>query len=376
MARIRTTHTGSLPRPEELVELLAQRLYDEGEEGRFAPLVRETVDEVVARQREIGLDIVSDGEMSRPGFSNYILRRFSGFGTESVGAIPPDLKDFRGILRKTRKPGKQGLSTHLLPECVGPIESKDTTDLETDIANLLTSLDGASPEQAFMTAVTPGQITWNFPNRHYGSHEEYLFAAAEAMRAEYQAITDAGLMLQLDAPELAMGATLPTGTGKLGSAPKLKRHLEMSIEALNHAVAEIPAERMRMHLCWGNYIGPHHLDIPLAEILPVILGAKPAGIVFEAANPRHAHEWEVFEEVSLAEDTILVPGMIDVKTQHIEHPRLIAQRLDKYASIVGPERVIAGTDCGFSTFAGQCHIDHEVVWAKLAALVEGARLAV
>jgi 5-methyltetrahydropteroyltriglutamate--homocysteine methyltransferase len=370
--RILTTHAGSLPRPLDLVDMVVRQMRGEAvDSNMLEPRVKAAVKEMVERQTDIGIDIVNDGEASKSGFSNYIINRYTGFGGDAVSGVPSDIAEFPDVRKRVAAPDDPR-SRYLL-QCTGPIKLRSSDDLERDFDNLSAALGGRSKEDAFVAAVTPGQITFNFPNSYYPSHEAYLQATAEAMRTEYEAIVNAGFTLQLDAPDMALSAHLQFGEQR--DWPDFQTHLRMSIDAVNMAVANIPADRMRLHICWGNYIGPHHHDIPLRDILQPVLKAKPAGLSIEAANPRHEHEWEVFQDIKLPPGKFLIPGVIDTKTHHIEHPRLIAQRLTRFAKIVGRENVIAGTDCGFSTFAGASLIDPGVVWAKLASLVEGARLA-
>lgn len=368
--RILTTHAGSLPRPDDLVQLMWDKL--DGKPVDSAALdarIRSAVVEVVQKQRAAGIDLVSDGEMSKPGFSNYVCERFAGFGGQSEFQAD-DVADFPELaLKLFANPGGAHI---ILPNLEGPLERRDPEAVRKEIANFTAALGDGKPADAFLCAATPGQIAFNFPNKYYPSHEAYLEAAATAMREEYQAITDAGFLLQLDSPDLAMAAHTRT----VGSdVPNFQAHLELAIEALNHAVAGIPPEQMRLHVCWGNYGGPHHKDVPLKDVLPPVLKARCQAISFEAANPRHEHEWEVFEEVKLPADKVLIPGVIDTKTNHIEHPRLVAQRLVRFAQLVGRENVIAGTDCGFGTFVGWSAVDARVAWAKLQVLAEGAKMA-
>lgn len=370
--RILTTHVGSLPRPLDLVDMIVKELHgDAVDSNLLEPRIKAAVKEMVARQSDIGIDVVSDGEASKSGFSNYIINRYTGFGGEAVSGTPTDLAEFPDV-RKRTSTGVDTRSRFLL-QCIGPIKLRSSEALDRDLDNLTAALDSRNKEDAFVAAVTPGQITFNFPNTYYPSHEAYLQAAADAMRTEYEAIVNAGFTLQLDAPDMALSAHLRWGEER--DWPDFRTHLRMSVDAVNSAVANIPADKMRLHICWGNYVGPHHHDIPLRDILQEVLKARPAGLSIEAANPRHEHEWEVFQDIKLPPDKFLIPGVIDTKTHHIEHPRLIAQRLTRFAAVVGRENVIAGTDCGFSTFAGMSLIDPGVVWAKLASLVEGARLA-
>ena len=371
--RILTSHVGSLPRPADVVDMIVRKLHDEEvDAGRLKSRVRAAVSEVVRHQADIGIDVVSDGEMSKPGFSNYIIERYTGFGGSPVSGTPTDMLEFPNV-RKRWSASHADTRAHRLLECVGPIGLRDEGALAEDVDNLKAALAGVDVAEAFIPAVTPGQISFNFPNRYYPSHEAYLEAAADAMRTEYRTIADAGYVLQLDAPDMALSAHVTWG--KADDRPPFQRRLELAVEAINHAIDGIPPAQVRLHICWGNYVGPHHHDVPLKDIVATILKAKVGGLSFEAANPRHEHEWEVFREVRLPPDMILLPGVIDTKTHHIEHPRLIAQRLGRYAGLVGRENVIASTDCGFSTWVGQCLIDEDVAWAKLAAMVEGAREA-
>jgi 5-methyltetrahydropteroyltriglutamate--homocysteine methyltransferase len=321
----------------------------------------------VSHQRRIGIDVVSDGEMGKTGFANYLVGRFNGFAPGTAKPLWKDLLAFPGVAarRAALSPSLVAVPVH---DCVGPIELRDPEAIQRDID----MLRGANPGAAFMCAPSPGQVTFNFPNKHYPSHEAYLEAAGEALRHEYQAILDAGFMLQLDAPELAMAAHCAIEGSDIDDFPA---HLAQSVEALNHAVRGLPSERMRLHVCWGNYPGTHHLDVELREIVDQVLGARPASIYIEAANPRHEHEWEVWQGRRLPEDKSLIVGVIDVLTNHIEHPRLVAQRILRFTNLIGRDRVIAGTDCGFATMAGATNIDPDAAWAKLEALVEGAAIA-
>jgi 5-methyltetrahydropteroyltriglutamate--homocysteine methyltransferase len=367
--RIQTTHAGSLPRPEGLVRMMWDRIDEKPVDlAELERAVREAVGEVVARQRALGIDIVSDGEMSKIGFSNYIFDRLTGFGGR-VGIEGDDLLEFPGVAERLF--GNDAGAHILMLSCEGPVTVRDRDAVHVDIANLRDALGGPADGGAFIAAPTPGQIAFNNPNRYYGTHREYLEAAGEAMRYEYRAIVDGGLDLQLDSPDLAMSHHFRSlGTG----IEDWRSHVDDAIEVLNGALDGIPPERVRLHVCWGNYGGPHNHDVPLREIVEPVLRARVGAIYLEAGNPRHAHEWEVFEEVDLPDETSLVVGVIDVTTHRIEHPRLVAQRLVRYAELVGRERVTAGTDCGFGTFVGY-GIDPGVAWAKLAALVEGAGLA-
>ena len=371
--RILTTHVGSLPRGSDVVELLYKK--DGGEpydRAAFDAAVAAGVAEVVMKQVAAGVDIVSDGETSKVGYSTYIKDRLSGFAGHHprpphLDLAPyPDLREALG-----RMLGKQSFKR---AACVGPIELVDGTAVQTDLKNLKAALaaHGAEVTEAFVNAASPGVISAFQSNRYYQSHEAYVDAIAAAMKPEYDAIVAAGFILQLDCPDLAMARH--TAFQELGEAEFLAR-AEYQIEALNHAVRDIPAERMRMHVCWGNYEGPHDHDIPLEKILSVVLKAKPSGILFEGANPRHRHEWAVWRDAKLPEDTVLIPGCVSSTSNYVEHPRLIAEQLCQYADIVGRERVIAGTDCGFGSFAGYSRVDPAIAYEKLRALAGGAALA-
>jgi 5-methyltetrahydropteroyltriglutamate--homocysteine methyltransferase len=368
--RILTTHVGSLPRPPSLVQMMWDLI--DGKDVDPVELDREIVEAirgVVRRQLELGIDEVSDGEMSKIGFNNYINERLAGFGGSAVFAAS-DLGDFPELAARLFA---NDAGAHIpCYRCVGPIELKDGDAVHRDIARFKDALGDHDPANAFMSTVTPGQITFNHPNEYYGSHDEYLEAAARAMSYEYKAITEAGFILQLDSPDLAMANHFSSQGSDL---PEFHTHVRTAIAALNRALEGIDPARVRLHICWGNYPGPHHHDVELRDIIGELLNVNVKTLSFEAANPRHEHEWEVFRDVELPDDLVLMPGLIDVQTNRIEHPRLIAQRIERYADIVGPDRVLAATDCGLSTFAGWHNVDPEVGWAKLQSLVDGARLA-
>jgi 5-methyltetrahydropteroyltriglutamate--homocysteine methyltransferase len=367
--RILTTHTGSLPRPDDLVPLLyAQAAGEPMDAADFAARVRTAVADVVRQQVDAGLDVINDGEAGKVGYSTYVATRLTGFAGEGNGLNrgPSDLWDFPTFAERRARPGMPR------PACVGPVTYGDQTALRADLDNLKAALDGVSPAEVFVSAASPGVISLFLENRHYPSHEDYLMAVADAMKTEYDAIHEAGFLLQLDCPDLAMGRHIQFPEASL---EEFKRHAETHVAALNHALADVPADRVRMHLCWGNYEGPHHHDVPLREIIGIALTAKPSAISFEGANPRHEHEWRVFEDVELPEEKVLIPGVLDSTTNYIEHPELVAQRIVRYATLVGRERVIAGTDCGFATFAASNTVDPAIAWAKLRALAEGAQIA-
>jgi 5-methyltetrahydropteroyltriglutamate--homocysteine methyltransferase len=369
--RILTTHVGSLPRPPELRELLVRK--DQGQpydKEALDRLTREAVIGIVRRQVAVGIDVVNDGEMSKPGYSTYVADRLSGFGGHVPAKPRLDTRDHPNFLAAYER--MTGPSTARRAACIGPIAVRDREPLAQDIANLRAALAEVTVAEGFMTAASPGLVPVFQVNQHYPTHEAYVEAVAAAMQEEYEAIVAAGFVLQLDAPDLAMARH--TSFQDLSEADFLKR-AAFHVEVLNHALRNVPAERSRIHICWGNYEGPHDHDIPFAKVAPILVRAKPAGLVVEAANPRHAHEWAVWQEVKLPDDKILVPGVIDTSTNYVEHPELVAERICRFADIVGRERVIAGTDCGFGTFAGYGKLDPDISFKKLAALAEGAAIA-
>lgn len=365
--RILTTHTGSLPRPDDLVTMLYAK--DKGElqdQATFARRVREATVEVVRKQIECGVDVLNDGEAGKIGYSTYVKDRLTGFEGEAGPVRAADVLDFPEYARRVYRVTAQR------PACTGPITYRDKAALQKEIENFKAALQGVTPEEAFLTAASPGVISLFLKNDYYPNHQAYLEALADAMREEYHAIAEAGLLLQIDCPDLAMGRHIQFADS---SVAEFRKMAELHVEALNHALAGILPERMRLHLCWGNYEGPHHRDVPLRDIIDIVLRARPSGLSFEAANPRHAHEWKVFHEFTLPADKVLIPGVLDSTTNYIEHPELVAERICRFAEVVGRENVIAGTDCGFATFAGLSDVDPKITWAKLHAMAEGARLA-
>jgi 5-methyltetrahydropteroyltriglutamate--homocysteine methyltransferase len=363
---ILTTHTGSLPRPSGLMEALQRRDRGEIDGSALEDQVRDAVDDVVHRQADAGVSVVNDGEASKIGYSTYVKERLEGFGGQGgLAGMPSDLTEFPEYMERVLG----GLDFEM-PACIGPVSYRDLDAVRADIANLKTAVARADVEDAFMTAASPGVISVFLPNQHYASHEEYIAALADAMKAEYDEIHRAGLVLQLDCPDLAMTRHMTDE-----SLEDFRDRAQLHVEALNHATRDIPGEDMRIHLCWGNYEGPHHHDMPLRDVIDIVFGARPAAISFEAANPRHEHEWTMFEDVELPEGKVLIPGVIDSTTNYIEHPELVSQRLVRYGQLVGRENVIAGSDCGFATFASLLAIDPAITWAKLQAMSEGARLA-
>jgi len=366
--RILTTHTGSLPRPDDLTATL--EALDAGtppDPAAFGGRVGRAVAEIVAKQVAAGVDVVNDGEQGKVGYSTYVRHRLTGFDGESLAPPRADWADFPEALARHPR------STVSRPSCTGPIEWRDREAVQKDAADLKAALAGASPAEAFMTAASPGVIAHFLRNEHYPTRDAYLARLTDVMKEEYDAIVAAGFVLQVDCPDLAMSRHL--AFAEL-STPEFLKIAEGNVAALNHAVRDVPPDRLRIHLCWGNYEGPHHRDVPLREILPIVLKTRASAISLEGANPRHGHEWAVFKDIKLPDDKILIPGVLDSTTNFIEHPELVAQRIARYAEVVGRERVIAGTDCGFGTFArSNPQVEPEIVWAKLAALTEGARLA-
>jgi 5-methyltetrahydropteroyltriglutamate--homocysteine methyltransferase len=368
--KILTTHTGSLPRPDDLIPLLQAK--DAGEpldREVFERRVRGAVREVVQRQAETGIDVLNDGEMGKIGYATYIKDRLTGFeGEEMARPTRGEARDFPewgarfGAAADVRRPA-----------CDGPIAWKDFSEVQRDIDNLAAAVEGVPREEAFMSAASPGVIAHFLGDRYYGSEEKFVEALAAVMKDEYEAIVGAGFVLQVDCPDLAMSRHSRFADRSLDEFLAIA---QLHIEALNHALAGISPDRVRLHLCWGNYEGPHHLDAPLARILPVALKARCRAVSFEGANPRHEHEWQVFEEVKLPDGHAIIPGVLDTTTNFVEHPELVAQRIVRYAGVVGRENVIAGTDCGFATFArAHSMVDGRVAWAKLASMTEGARIA-
>ena len=369
--RILTTHTGSLPRPEALIRSMYAK--EEGvpvDATRLAAQIKQAVDDTVKRQAAAGGDVLNDGEMSKPSYATYIKDRLTGFEGTSEPLVYQDLVDFPEMARRVF--GDPGRSRRKTPGCNGPIAVKDAQAAEVDADNLRSAMAASGATRGFMSAASPGVVSLFFKNHHYPSHEAYLHAIGEAMRVEYEAVARAGFVLQIDCPDLAMGRHIQYREASLDD---FRKAAALHIEVLNHSLRNIPPEQLRMHLCWGNYEGPHHCDVPLADIIDVVFTARPSMIAFEAANPRHNHEWTVFERVKLPDGKILIPGVIESKSNFIEHPEVIAQRLRRYVDLVGRDRVMAGSDCGYGTWVGQAAVDPAIVWAKLAALTEGARIA-
>jgi 5-methyltetrahydropteroyltriglutamate--homocysteine methyltransferase len=369
--RFLTTHVGSLPRPQDLMEMMWAR--EDGiplDKAAFDQRIATAVDEVVALQVQSGVDIVNDGEWPKPSYATYVKDRLNGFGGTGNSFVFQDIEAFPNTkARVFADPGRKHRKT---PACNGPISPQDVEAPRKDVGRLKHALRSHPATQGFLTAASPGVTAFFFRNDYYPSAEEYVFAIAEAMRHEYEAIASSGLMLQIDCPDLAMGRHTQFKDLDLTG---FRDQMELNIEALNRALVNIPADQVRMHLCWGNYPGPHHFDVPFKDIVDLIWKAKPHAIQFEAANPRHAHEWALFEQVKLPEGKVLIPGVIECQSNYIEHPDVVAQRIERYAHLVGRDNVMAGVDCGFSIHVGSGGVDPDVVWAKLASLREGAATA-
>jgi len=371
-SRILTTHTGSLPRSPELQELLRSRLDPKaGEAEEFRTGVDEGVADVVAKQVEIGIDVINDGEQGRVQYATYVKDRLTGFDGEQLLRARPriDMVDFPEFAAQS---GVSSSATIPWPACTGPIAWKDKDAVQRDIQRLQAATSGVKSEEVFMTAASPGVIANFLVNEHYPSEEEYLYALADVMKDDYKAIIDSGLLLQIDCPDLAM--TRVTQFSDLSQEQFIKI-VEIHVEVLQYALAGLAPDRMRLHLCWGNTEGPHHYDVPLKEIINIVLKAPPLGISFEGANPRHAHEWKVWEDVKLPDGKVIIPGVLDTTTNFIEHPELIAERIVRYAGVVGKENMMVGSDCGFGTSAWGRRVESRIAWAKMESMVEGARLA-
>jgi 5-methyltetrahydropteroyltriglutamate--homocysteine methyltransferase len=369
--RFLTTHTGSLPRPDDLIRMMYAK--EEGvpvEPKALAARVRGAVAEVVKKQADAGIDLINDGEMSKPSYATYVKDRLNGFGGTGNTFVYQDIHEFPRL--EQRVFGDPGRSRRKTLACNAAISVRDPRAAETDADNLKAALAGVKAAGGFMSAASPGVVSLFFRNDYYKDFESYIYAIADAMRHEYETVANAGFVLQIDCPDLGMGRHIQYADLSLA---EFRKRAQLHVEALNHAVANIPAEQLRLHMCWGNYEGPHHRDVPFADVIDIVFTAKPNAISFEAANPRHAHEWTLFEKVKLPDGKVLIPGVIESKSNFIEHPELIAQRIAHYAKLVGRENVIAGSDCGFGTWVGQAAVDPDVVFAKLAAMAEGARIA-
>ncbi len=371
--RILTTHTGSLPRPDDLITAMWAK--EDGvvpiDDDALSAQVRDAVHECVRRQVAAGVDIVNDGEMSKPSYATYVKDRLAGFNGESVqDYFFEDLADYpRSAEIVAGNPGRRKRSA---PACTGPISVEDPDAARIDMENLVAAGATSEPVGLFSSAASPGVVSLFFGNQHYADDAAYVMAIAEAMRHEYEAIAATGAAVQVDCPDLAMGRH--TAYASLDQAA-FRSRIELNIAAINHAVRNIPAEQLRMHLCWGNYPGPHHHDVAITEIIDLVWEAKPRTVLFEAANPRHAHEWELFESIDVPDNKILCPGVIEPQSNYIEHPEVVAQRIERYGRVLGPDRIMAGVDCGFSVHVGMQGIDPDVAWAKLTSLAEGAAIA-
>ena len=367
--RILTTHTGSLPRPAGVP--LPGTLAALGGEEATDEQIRDAVADTVRRQVAAGVDVVNDGEMSKPSYATYITSRLTGFESMPAPTVSlPEAEEFPEYFERLYRDIASAVSN---PSCTGPVEYRDTTQVERDIANLRAAADGSGATDVFMTAASPGVIALFMPNQYYPSDDDYIAALADAMKTEYDAIHAAGIVLQIDCPDLAAGWPVAEAQGL--TIDEFRPIVARNIEALNHATRDIAPEGMRMHMCWGNYEGPHHHDVDLRRLVDIVIAARPLGFLFEGANPRHDHEWVVFDEIDIPDGKVLIPGVLDSTNNYIEHPELVAQRIERLANIVGRENVMAGSDCGFATFAQVLPVDPKITWAKLAAMAEGARLA-
>ena len=370
--RILTTHVGSLPRSQAVTDVVFAHENSgtpDFSAAESATLATEVV-EVVRRQVAAGVDVVSDGELSKISYATYIKDRITGFEGDTPREPGLDLIEFPRLLKKLADSG--ATAKYKRPRCVGPIAVKSLEPVRADIERLKNAVAAGSPVEAFMNAASPGVIALFQPNEYYPTQDDYLVAVAEAMSAEYEQIVKSGILLQIDAPDLGMGRHTMY---KRRSVEEYLQLAQRHVEILNHALRNVPADRVRMHVCWGNYEGPHHHDVPMELLLPIVLKAKPQALLFEGANPRHAHEWTVFRDAKIPDDKILIPGVLSSTTNYVEHPLLVAERLGRFADIVGRERVLAGSDCGFSTFAGFGPVDPDITYMKLEAMAQGARIA-
>jgi 5-methyltetrahydropteroyltriglutamate--homocysteine methyltransferase len=368
--RILTTHTGSLPRTKKVIELLLAEQHNRGErKAELAAAVGEAIAHVVQKQIECGIDVINDGEQGRTDYTVHVLDRLAGFAGEStppLGTGDPEFPELAQLLAQFASPFQYR------PACTGAVTWKDWGAAQADIDLAKGAMNGANAVELFMTSPSPGQIARFLKNRHYQSEEAYVYALADVMKREYQAIVDAGFILQLDCPDLAM---LRHTVHLDKSLADFRKIIAVNVAALNHAVADIPADRMRMHVCWGSTAAPHHTDVPLIDIVDIVLTAKPMAVSFPAANARHEHEWKIWREMKLPAGKVIVPGVIDSTVNTVEHPEVVADRIVNFAGVVGRENVIAGVDCGFGTFAGRVQVDSKIVWLKLQSLAEGARRA-
>lgn len=372
MSKILTTHVGSLPRTQEVVDFIFDREHGKDyDSAAFDACMTSAVDETVKKQVAAGVDIVSDGETSKISYATYVKDRYTGFDGDSPRNAPADLKQFPSFLKRLADDG--GTPQYARPMCVGEVKSKGQGELQKDIANLKAAMAHHGVERGFLNAASPGVISLFLQNDHYATREAYLAALADAMKEEYETIVAAGLDLQLDCPDLALSRHMLFNDL---SDEEFIKIAGSHVEALNHALQDVPADRVRVHICWGNYEGPHVCDIPMSKMFDTLMSTKSRYVLFETSNPRHGHEWSVFRDrkSDIPDDKVLVPGVVDTTTNFVEHPDLVAQRVARFVDIVGAERVIAGSDCGFGTFAGFGAVDPDIAYAKLSALSEGAAL--
>jgi 5-methyltetrahydropteroyltriglutamate--homocysteine methyltransferase len=373
MSAIATTHVGSLPRTQAVVDFIfAREKQQPYEQAEFDAAMTAAVDESVRRQKEAGVDVVSDGETSKISYATYVKDRYNGFSGDSPRNAPADLKLFPTFLERLANSG--GTADYARPQCTSEISSKGHDDLNKDIANLKSAMEKHGLSRGFMNAASPGVISLFLPNQHYASREQYLAALADVMKEEYETIVAAGLDLQLDCPDLALSRHMLFPDV---SDDEFVKIANLHVEALNHALRDVPKEKVRVHICWGNYEGPHVCDIDMAKMFDTLMSTHSRYVLFETSNPRHAHEWQVFKARAkdIPDDKILVPGVVDTTTNFVEHPEVVAERVSRFINIVGKDRLMAGSDCGFGTFAGFGAVDPEIAYAKLGALAEGTSLA-
>ncbi|UWR83624.1 cobalamin-independent methionine synthase II family protein [Phaeobacter inhibens] len=370
---VQTTHVGSLPRSQDVVDFIFARERQQSfDQADFDACMRAAVSDTVKKQVAAGIDIVSDGETSKISYATYVKDRYTGFSGDSPRNAPADLKMFPGFLKRLADDG--GTPQYARPMCTGEVRSKGQGELEKDIANLKSAMAEHGADRGFMNAASPGVISLFLQNDHYPTREAYLAALADAMKTEYETIVGAGLDLQLDCPDLALSRHMLFTEL---SDDEFVKVAQMHVEALNHALSDVPAEKVRVHICWGNYEGPHCCDISMEKVFAPLMATKARYVLFETSNPRHAHEWTVFRDhkAQIPDDKVLVPGVVDTTTNFVEHPEVVAQRIERFTDILGQDRVIAGSDCGFGTFAGFGAVDPDIAYAKLSALSEGAKLA-
>lgn len=370
---VKTTHVGSLPRTQDVVDFIFARENEAPfDQGEFDACMTAAVSETVRKQVDAGVNYVSDGETSKISYATYVKDRYTGFSGDSPRNPPADLKMFPGFLKRLADDG--GTPQYARPMCTGEVRSKGQNELQKDITNLKSAIAEHGAERGFMNAASPGVISLFLQSDFYPNREAYLAALADAMKEEYETIVGAGLDLQLDCPDLALSRHMLFNDL---SDDEFLNVANMHVEALNHALQNVPQDRVRVHICWGNYEGPHCCDIPMDKVFTTLMSTKSRYVLFETSNPRHAHEWTVFRDrkSEIPDDKILVPGVVDTTTNFVEHPELVAQRIERFTQIVGSDRVVAGSDCGFGTFAGFGAVDPDIAFAKLKSLSEGAALA-